>query len=610
LNSVKRWGAFAVAVAAIVVGIAQPAVADDTCDAAACHRPPPSCWTPPRVALRPQVNRAVVVDCSNANTARMTAPPAHVAITDVSVDWRGLHFHALPDDDAPRYDAATFELENAYGTTEVQLPIEVIPLSENHAPTCWVPDVWLRTDGTGPATVSPWPYCDDPDNDEFQVEGGGPGVHLDTPKPGPDYDGYDWRYRTVTSSGSEKTRIWATDFLGARSADSEFTVTVGPGVDRPPMCGSVLAGTQPIYARPGAVRRFGVFCWDDDGDPFVPRLSSPPQRGALVPVPMEPYSYGGSYYQQSVDATYAPADDSLEPDPFSFTASGTRGDGPPQRMAIVPRPLPDNGGGYCDWGSAMMTTDVPGKVSARCTDDEGDPLSAEIVLRPRHGTAGPPVVTETTFGAQEITIPFVSEAGFEGFDCVKVKVTDGHGFETEFTIDISVFGTPPGWDPSLPPLPPWPAPPLGPPPGYPPSGYPPPRFGAPNARAAAQQSLGTTAVKRVHRDGGSEVWARSKLSKGDLLRDSRSPALAVICLRDCQIRSGAALSGVPRLRASRRKAVAQRRAGEAHVVTLDLTRAEQRALRRARRPRATFNLNVRAAGGRAWALRRSIPIGR
>ena len=164
MNLVKRWGAFAVAVAAIVVGIAQPAAADDadTCDASACHKTPPRCWAPERVALRIQVNRAVVVSCNNVTSARLTSPPAHVSITDVSTDWRGLHFRALPDDDAPRFDAATFEVENAYGTAEVQLSIEVIPRSENHAPTCWVPDVSLRTDGTEPATVTPWPIASDP----------------------------------------------------------------------------------------------------------------------------------------------------------------------------------------------------------------------------------------------------------------------------------------------------------------------------------------------------------------------------------------------------------------------------------------------------------------
>ena len=161
-------------------------------------------------------------------------------------------------------------------------------------------------------------------------------------------------------------------------------MTVGPGIDRPPECrplGWSQGDVRPIPSRPGAVRNFGLYCTDSDADPFTAAISSPPQRG-LIPLFMEgPSSTGYGGREGWIDATYVPVDASLEPDPFSVTASGAQGPGPAVRMAIVPRELPANGGGGCGWGSAGTQTNVPGELHFNCDDEEGDPLSARVITR-------------------------------------------------------------------------------------------------------------------------------------------------------------------------------------------------------------------------------------
>ena len=132
-------------------------------------------------------------------------------------------------------------------------------------------------------------------------------------------------------------------------------------------------------------------------------------------------------------------------------------------------------------------------------------------------------MTPWKYGWNNIDIPYVPEPGYEGYDCVKVRVTDGHGAEMDVVVDIWVAPPRPGLDgpgPYLPPLPP--LPPMLPPLPAPPS-LPQPPLNRQNVRALAQQALGTSSVKRVRRQDGAEVWARSNLSKAELLPAGAHP---------------------------------------------------------------------------------------
>jgi hypothetical protein len=607
--AVKRSGIIAGIVVAIGMGGAEPAMAagDGPCDGASCGKP--QCWDP-TVRLRPDRARAARIRCYNAKGARLLSAPQHVDISNVSTDQEGVRFDARPRDGAPRFDSAVFAVDGPDGAIEYGVTLETIPLSENSAPVCLGSRTVLRSDGQGPVTLWLYPSCQDAEGDGFLVEGGGPGAHLDSPKNvSAAQSWFDWRYRTATHAGTETTTVWATDELGARSSDARFEITVGPDVDQLPECFATPGlGGSPITigARPGAIRRFGVFCSDQDGDAVAPRVSTPPQRGSLLAVPTDPVT--AAHGHAKVDATYTPAGDSLEPDLFAFTPGGPHGDGPTAQMAIAPHPLPENWGGGCGYGSGFMQMDEPGVIELFCADDEGDPLTAEVVTAPKHGTAAVPAGAPAPYGQEAFPIAYVPSAGYEGYDCIRVRISDGHGFEITITIDIWIEDRP------LPQVYTWPfppSPPLPPPPMIP---GPPGPSGAPPApprsirRGMAQQALGTTSVKRLRSDRGAEVWASSRLSRRGLLRTGRAPGLFVICLERCQIKSDSALaSGV---RSTRRKVAAVKSAGQAHLVQLELSRGGRTALRRTRKPKARFTLSVRAEHARKGALRRTIRISR
>lgn len=589
----------------LALALGMPATASaSSCDEATgsgCGKP--SCWSD-RVKLRPDRTRSLRVYCYGAKDAKLKTPPAHSDITNVrSVEYDGIHFDARPHEGAPRDDSMVLEIVGQEQSIDLHVAIEVIPLSENSAPVCYGGSYTQRTDGTGPVEISMWPGCNDNEGDGFTIEGGGPGVHPYSPKTMPaGSTGTNWLYRTATFAGTETTTIWATDEFGARGPDASIEVTVGPNVDRLPSCAAMSSwgyDVIPIRMRPGTPRRFGIYCQDPDADPMDIRLSSPPERG-LMPLFVPDETFGQPTTYRAVDVTYAPRDSSVEPDPFTVSVSGPRGEGPPARMAMTPVPLPENNGGWCSSGYGGTTAGVAGTVTVSCEDSEGDPLSAKVVREGRHGVTGPPVVTPAKYGNQEITIPYVPAPGYEGYDCVEVLVTDGHGSEYRVAIDVWVY---PRWDPPVWEPPVWQLPPL---PPLPPIG---PGLSPKQAKAMAAQILGTKDVKQVHGADGAQVWARSKLSRKELMRKGQMPGLVVLCSKKCKLRGDAALAnGASVLRTSRRKTTASMRSGQPYVVALTLGPAERKALGRAKKPQAKFNLSIRSGGGKTTALKRAIAI--
>jgi hypothetical protein len=551
------------------------------------------------------MTRRVTVSCTDITGAKLAKPPEHSDISNVSGDY-GLRFDARPHRGAPRFDEATFELSGYEGSIQLRVTIEVVPTAENSAPSCEGDRATMRSDGKGPVDLYMHPYCRDPDGDEFVIHGGPPGTHPQSPKdvPAGDSDS-NWPYRTATFSGTETATIWAVDSLGARSEDARLEVTVGPAVDRLPECEpSVWGPNGPggIPYRPGTLRRFALVCTDADADPFEIEVSSPPARGALALFDVAGASHGYWGAERWVDAAYVPAGSSPDHgDSFTVTASGPSGDVLTD-FTLVPRPLPENFGAHCGAGSTEIRTSTPGALRMQCYDDESDPINVEVVTGPRHGTTGPAVVTPARYGYDAIAIPYVPNPGYEGYDCVEVVVTDGHGTEIKFAVDIWVKPQPP------PPVPEIELPPLPPLPTLPPIQL--PGAGPPNTRSVVEQALGTKAVKRIQRAGGAEVWARSKLSRKELARTGQGPALVVVCTARCQVRGLAELTnGSKALRSSRRKTVARVMARQPHVLALAIGGTEKRSLNRARKPRARFKLSVRPDGGQTSSLKRTIPIG-
>jgi hypothetical protein len=133
---------------------------------------------------------------------------------------------------------------------------------------------------------------------------------------------------------------------------------------------------------------------------------------------------------------------------------------------------------------------------------------------------------------------------------------------------------------------------------------------AQQVRKLVRQALGTRGVKRLRSARGAEVWARSQVSRRDLVQFGRAPGLVVVCLKGCQIRSSAAVARGKRAHSRRGKAVYAATAGQARVLSVAITPRERRALRKRRKARATFSVRVRAGGGRGTTVRCSIPLTR
>ncbi|HEX2085691.1 MAG TPA: hypothetical protein VHF89_08420 [Solirubrobacteraceae bacterium] len=625
----RRAGLATASLVAFLAFATAPPAAARSCVGAECGVP--SCWISEAVKVRPDMARTRTVYCSNALAAEVTTPPQHGELSGVFVDWRGLHFTMRADADAPRHDSAVVTLEGHEQPLELELDFEVVPPSENGAPVCEGDTLEQRSDGSTPLELFLHPWCYDPDDDEFVVEGGGPGVHRESPLSVEAGDGMaNWHYETATSSGNETTAIWATDVLGARSADATLDVTIGPGVDERPACHPSTWSTpfsehQPIYSRPGAIRRFTIICEDADGDAFTTSLDSPPQHGVLALLPPSEPSHGWWGVEQFISATYVPAGTGTERDEFTLTPSGERGAGFGD-MVVVPREPPENGGGGCGWSPHIAYESTPTTLRFSCDDDDGDPLTATVVGQPLHGTAGPATVVDGV-----VSVPYVPEQGYQGYDCVKVTVTDGYGLDFEITIDITVRPRPmpvpdpdppvlpvdpptPPIDPPTPPIdPPLPDPNLTAPPAPLPPARPAAKHGTGTAQpasaavvvAAAQEVLASDEIRPLVLERDAQVWAAPRISKRDLLRDGRAAGLYVVCPDGCTLRASSSIV-IPK-RSSRPREIALAAApARPSVLWVAPTRAERRRLRRARRARARFELAIGDARPAGYA----IPIGR
>jgi hypothetical protein len=597
------------------VGLLAPAPAPAACTDDQCGVP--ECWSTP-LRVRPDMPRTLRVSCSRVVSAKLVSGPAHGTISDVSSNWGMLAFTIRANADAPRDDEVVFEVAGEWETIEQRFPIEVKPLAENLPPTCYGAEAKQRSDGKGPVDVYLWPYCYDPDGDEFSARGDGPGVHVEERVEfGANETLSSWRYRTAIHVGTEIARLWTTDVLGARSEDAELKMTVGPDVDRLPECYPQpgtwsYSGLPTIATRPGVTRRFGIVCTDWDADPFVTAITAPPKRGALATVPVGPGHEPSGYTQQSLEATYVPVGDSMEPDEFTLTAAGSRGTAE-QRVSIVPRALPENGYGGCSYGGIWTSTGVAATAQLDCHDEEGDELSVEIVDAPRHGTLGPVLTVPAPMGSVRHTVEYLPEPGFKGYDCFKVAIFDAHGFRSEMLIEVNV-GETPIFLPPLPypdPLPPLPFP-L--PPAFPPSGRPgpPPRAVEAMVKGYVKQALDTPTVRRLPSTGDAQVWAPARLSKRELLRDGVEPAMVVLCPSGCRLRSDTELFTGSRTRArkSRRQTAQVLGPGQGHLLLLTVTEDQRTPLSRAPRARADVRLGLRPPGRKPRTVKRAIAFGR
>jgi hypothetical protein len=494
----------------------------------------PECFMP-EFWDRPGVERPHELNCQRVSSAELASGPGHGSLTGFAFDdenqlatWR-----YRPNADAPADDGFTVRLAGPGGTVTQRVAIHVVPREQNTAPHCGPAAAAQRTTGTAPAVVAFDLFCWDDENDTMVIDGAGPGQHLDAPQTiaggnGGGTHGPTWRYRTATSRGDESTTIWVTDDLGARSDATPLTVQVGPDVDRLPECApnpgfaDPNAAFLPIYARPGATRRFGVVCSDADHDPLTVHVGSQPARGALTKfesTELRNYDWGSERW---VDAVYKPAGSSHEPDPFTVVAAA-HGRTSETKMAIADADEPRwfNGLG-CGTAPARTTDGTPAAVRFSCSDDDGDALLATVTKAPERGVASQPVLTPARFGDEDVAIAWTPEPGFVGIDSIGVRVADGHGVQMDMTIDLYVYAGETAPSAALPALPAT---------GQPSVGQAAPVAPADQARIA----LGTRDVVLVRRLGDARVFARRAAVRRGLAARAGSIALAVTCPLTCRL---------------------------------------------------------------------------
>jgi Bacterial Ig domain len=570
--------------------------------APASATPTPHCDS--EVWSRPGLERTLDIVCFDTDKVRIAEQPAGAVVTGDHFDGWSFRFRLATGAAPPATDRLVLDLDGGAGPARHTVTIHNIPLSQNTPPRCDPVDTAQRSDGLHPAVVVFNVFCWDDEHDDFTLNGSGPGTHLDAPLVV--HNGRDqlsvpsWRYRTLVPVGPELSSYWATDSQGARSAAAPISVMVGPLVDRRPTCRPNPAEYWydplrfPVYTRPGATRRFGIVCEDEDGDAVEPRVARPPQHGAITRFDVGEPSAGWWGMERFVDATYTPADDREGEDPLGIVASGPYGDGPVADLRMLARPLPANGGSGCGWSGGSTLPGQPVELKAWCSDDDGDPLSATIADPPAHGTVDDPVVEPDRYGDQAIRLRYTPDEGFEGSDYVTLDVDDGHGasHDLEFEIGVASPAPPPEpvqWTPGADPegwfwspaawarRPHTPAPAVGQAPAVSPA-------------TQARRALRTRSVRLARRLGPTAlVFAPRARPAGA----RRVRALAVTCAVRCRVQASAAVGGA---RAAR---VAGLRVspGRARVLMLRLSPAQRSRLRRTRNGYATFRLTVRPAVG-------------
>jgi Bacterial Ig domain len=574
---------------------------DGTCDTGTCG--PPKCFGT-SVRVRPGLTRSLSMVCENGYGAQLIKPPDHSTLSDLRAAPNGaVYFKIRPDDDAPRWDKAVLRIHGVEDG-DVPIEIEVVPREENSPPVCEGATVKQWSDGVSRAQFLFHNGCRDPDGDEFTMYGSAPGDFL-----GPDGEAVEAEspgttapsYFTKAYSGHETLTLWAVDSLGARSADARIDVAFGPDVDNDPTCYGVEDGrVMPIFTRPGIPRHFWTWCVDDDGDSLGARVGDSPLNGTITDATAD----GGP-----LQATYNPVGPSLDPDPFSINLSDGRGGSFTAHFKIVPRPDTENEGPSCGvlghgWAPFNTTTefDLP------CNDPEGDPMSAVVVKQPLHGTAVAGGVTNGTF--PQATTLYTPASGFVGVDYFVIRISDDHGASATVGVpfETMAWGGPSDVTPPEVPVPPPAAPSGDQRPPAPPAAVP-PVSGKGGARKAVERALGTHAVIRVSASGGMQAWARSRLSRTALLKLGSAPGMVVICAKGCGIHADSRMAtGLSAARAPRARLAAAATPNQPQVLSVTISRDQQRALRRAVPTRATFRVSVRPKGGHRRTLRHSMPV--
>jgi hypothetical protein len=529
----------------------------------------PDCPTRAPAEVRPGRTLTLVVRCPVDEmpvNGQIKTGPAHGTMEDQGGGW----FVYRPAAGFTGHDSITFEAHNDAGSDEYVQEIEVTDAA-NQIPQCTSSyKRWTRGE---PVEVAV--QCYDADQDPVTL------TTVDTPDhgsvgawdqatkkilytPGTDYVGLDsFAYRANDGRADTET-LFVT--IRLRAPDANYR----------PRC---LPGWAPTD--PGTAVTFEPTCTDEDGDPLTLGIVEQPEHGTAT----GPDGAG--------KLTYTPEPGFEGEDVLRFRASDGQVSSLTQTYDVQvgpPPPFPPSLP-HCRPIAANVRHATPRRVRLVCSAPFGDPVAPEIVDGPDHGALG-------GIG-DDGRVTYTPAAGFTGTDTFTYRGSGGG--ENISTVELRV-GAPPQEENPPPPDPPQPDPPQGdpPPPNEVPKGPPPPP-GDP-FEAAVESKLGGDAVMAEGLPlAGNRVYVPLTSRGGTVKVDAAvEKLLAVVCQSPCDVtateqltltgaKARAAAAKRMRLRTQRLKL----KAGQPGVVTLKLTKAQRRRIRRARRATLTVKIAVR-----------------
>jgi hypothetical protein len=209
-------------------------------------------------------------------------------------------------------------------------------------------------------------------------------------------------------NGSDFVTFSTTDAYGATST-ATVSITVTP-VNDPPIAYKATYTTNANTAL-----TLTLPTSDPDGDPLTYTIVSAPSNGKLTGT--------GSV------RTYKPATGFNGTDTFTFKVNDGKTDSNTATITLVVRPPNHNPKAVADSASTKKGIAVTINVLANDSDPDGDPLTAQSVTQPLHGTA--------TLNA-EGTVTYTPAATFTGKDTFKYTISDGRGGTDAATVTITV----------------------------------------------------------------------------------------------------------------------------------------------------------------------------
>ncbi len=533
---------------------------------------PPECSPRPRRKLRTGKTLTFEVSCASAFEPvypKVQAGPANGTVTAVNPYG---YFRYEPKAGFAGVDTITFRAENAKGHTDFVQEIEVGP-EVNTVPSC-SPD-WNVTTRQAPVTLQLSCYDEDGDGITLSIVGGpehgdlGPLTDRSveyTPDPG--------------FVGEDEFTFRGNDGRGNSATVTQKIRVLSVEENSPPQCQGF--GTQTEPGQSVSFSLYGHHCYDSDGDDLTIEIVDAPDHGDLVP-PESPSPYG--------QYKYTPADGFRGTDTFTFRASDGRSTSPTRTVSIqvgstvsTPR---------CTSFAANVERGGERRLQLVCRVDFGGDVKPKVLTAPAHGTLSEP--------DDQGWVTYRPDAGFVGTDSFTFGATWNGADGEPAKVDLRVAEpraqdqAPPDQPPADPPK--QPEVPKGPPP---PAGDP--------FEQAVEQKLGGEAVMLEGLPlAGNRVYVPLSARGGTFTVDSAIEKLAaVVCQSDCTVTAGKqiTLTGGAAARAAKARKPLRLRSqkltlggAQPGVVSLRLTKAQRKSVRRARRATLRVAIAVRDASG-------------